>query len=710
MVGGKTWGLVGGLILHGTVAESYTPIKSQADVVINMTDGEVARIMGGGFFSISKIEHSNGTTTAANLKDYINAHGGHSAFAVGGDVHINISGGKVTERISGGGGGEGSVDGTVHINISDNAVVNANIYGGARNDVGGANPDEAPYVGGSEINISGGTVTGKVFGGSSFDHYSAVVKGDSKVNISGGTVTGNVYGGGDQDIVKGDTGVTISGGEITGNVYGGGNKSTIEGDTNVTLSGGSISGTVYGTGEGDTVKGNVNVQILGGDFAKQDIVALADGATASGTYLVVGSENTAFNGNVGNVTGFTHIQVHSGSSITFANNDAFAIKNQIITLSAANLTKAAINSDTAVVGNGITLNFMGEGRLPSGKYMVINSKEAPEGWSADTVSVGGIATYDDLEWIGNTLYLTYRSTSVDAAILSNWGVFKSSQAFVSTLWGARDNVVSLDGPPATDEKGNVLPAPAEAKNIAWGTVYGMSGRISDAGADYSLYGMAVGAERKFGKNSSVGLALGYDWGKVSPFTTTNVDQESVHLALYGRVGEWKAGKGVVAVDWSAAVGDTTSEHRDYRGDWSQTSWQLDTRATYSRAINERTTASAFVGMQYYTHDSATADGVHVSGIENLRFQVGGGMSRKVSERTSVYGEASMYFDAMRDNPYAVEGGLRFKGTNPGRVGGKIGVGASYSINDKWSARGGYSFDVADDSTEHNVNVGATYKF
>ncbi|MDO5471345.1 MAG: autotransporter outer membrane beta-barrel domain-containing protein [Akkermansia sp.] len=678
---------------------------SSHNITINMTGGEVSQIIGGNANSKEKVDTWMDENPGKDNPSVIN-----------GDIAITVSGGTV--------GSESTVDaivtsdyghavnGDVSVTISGaETTINGNIVGGARWARG--------YANSSTITIEDGTINGNVYAGGNVDKAKAdendpnpEIHGDISFKMTGGTVNGDVLGAGEQVNVNKDSKVEVelSGGAVTGNVYGAGVDCTV-GDVEVTIDGANVTKNVYGAGKDSTVKGNSTVKLLAGNVGGV-IDADGEGSTVGGESVIeVGTDEKAFTGTVGDISGFDRMIVSKGSSIQLVNGNAFSTSEMSITLSEANMRQAAVKGAYAAVGEeGLTLHINFAGPATSGKYMVVESGKAPEGWSEETVKVDGVVGFSDLTWEGTTLYLTYRALGIDAAVLSNWGVFKSSQAFVSTLWGARDNVVSLDGPPATDEKGNVLPAPAEAKNIAWGTVYGMSGRISDAGADYSLYGMAVGAERKFGKNSSVGLALGYDWGKVSPFTTTNVDQESVHLALYGRVGEWKAGKGVVAVDWSAAVGDTTSEHRDYRGDWSQTSWQLDTRATYSRAINERTTASAFVGMQYYTHDSATADGVHVSGIENLRFQVGGGMSRKVSERTSVYGEASMYFDAMRDNPYAVEGGLRFKGTNPGRVGGKIGVGASYSINDKWSARGGYSFDVADDSTEHNVNVGATYKF
>lgn len=50
------------------------------------------------------------------------------------------------------------------------------------------------------------------------------------------------------------------------------------------------------------------------------------------------------------------------------------------------------------------------------------------------------------------------------------------------------------------------------------------------------------------------------------------------------------------------------------------------------------------------------------------------------------------------------------GTNPGRLGGSMSVGATYELTEHWNLHGNYNFDVADDNTEHNVNFGASYKF
>lgn len=701
----KQWGIVGGPIFYSTVRDDFKYTKSTGDIIINMKSGEVERIMGGALFSLSHTKDENGTTTETTLADYIKTHGGHSAFAVGGDVYINVTGGKVTDRISGGGGGEGSVDGIVYINISDTAEVSAEVYGGARNDAGGQF-GASPYVGGAEIHISGGTVTGTVYGGGSYDHYSSEVKGDTKVTVSGGKVTSNIYGGGDRDIVNGNSLVVLEGGTVTGEVY--------------------------GSGKDNTTKGKATVQILGGDWSGTEIYGKTDGATVEGgTELIVGAEGVAYNGELKSISGFDRVTVAKGSELNLQNGNLFDVAEHNYTITSANMgtegsavTTVSPQGQVAVT-KPITLNFNTEGRVISGRYKIIDASEATNvdtttNWDSKNVTVNGQgASFEGLVWDGNVLYLDYVSPAADAVMAGNWGVFKASQAFTGTLWGNRANacVLNKTAAPAavtTDEKGNTIdttaPAP-QGVTLAWGTAYGQSARISGVGADYSIYGGAIGLEHHFVSGRSLGAALGYDWGTVSPFGSSDIDQETLHAAVYGRAGIRQLGaNSAVAVDWSAAYGDTTSESDLVDGDWTQESLQLDARVSYLRKLNDRTTGSVFVGVQYFAADSDTVDGLEVSSMQNLRAEIGAGISYKLNQKATVYGEASVYNDVMRHNPCVDDGGVCIKGSNPGRTGGTLSVGAQYDLNDDWSVRGGYSFDVAEDSTEHNFNAGAVYKF
>lgn len=714
--GGDTWGVTGGLILFGSVDDSYTPTKSTADVVINMTGGEVNRIMGGNFFSISELKHSDGTTTkfvtaveakpdvVDTLEDYIIDRGGPSTFATGGNVYINVSGGTLTKMYAGG-GGNGSVDGIVNVTISGDAQVKENIFSGARNDSGllGQN---MPYVGGTNVQILGGNIEGNVYGGGSFETAESLVKGDANVTVSGGTIGGNVYGGGQKDIVKGNSTVVLQGGKVTGNVY--------------------------GSGEDNTTEGSVTVQILGGDWSNTEIYGKTDGATVEGgTELIVGAEGVAYNGELKSISGFDRVTVAKGSELNLQSGNLFDVAEHNYTITSANMgtegsavTTVSPQGQVAVT-KPITLNFNTEGRVISGRYKIIDASEATNvdtttNWDSKNVTVNGQgASFEGLVWDGNVLYLDYVSPAADAVMAGNWGVFKASQAFTGTLWGNRANacVLNKTATPAavtTDEKGNTIataaPAP-QGVTLAWGTAYGQSARISGVGADYSIYGGAIGLEHHFVSGRSLGAALGYDWGTVSPFGSSDIDQETLHAAVYGRAGIWQLGaNSAVAVDWSAAYGDTTSESDLVDGDWTQESLQLDARVSYLRKLNDRTTGSVFAGVQYFAADSDTVDGLEVSSMQNLRAEIGAGISYKLNQKATVYGEASVYNDVMRHNPCVDDGDVCIKGSNPGRTGGTLSVGAQYDLNDDWSVRGGYSFDVAEDSTEHNFNAGAVYKF
>lgn len=182
----------------------WTPMKSDGDITITVTGGNVGQIRGG---------HNCAGGVINDNKDIgwsLDENGNETnlrPFSVGGNVNIVLEGGTVGtgsgDAIRGAGGSKCSVDGNVNITVKDDAVVNGNIYAGARNTYG--------QIGGSCITIEGGEVTGNIYGGGSWDTTSARTQGNTEIRLSGGKVNGNIYGAGDRDIVEGDTSVTILG-------------------------------------------------------------------------------------------------------------------------------------------------------------------------------------------------------------------------------------------------------------------------------------------------------------------------------------------------------------------------------------------------------------------------------------------------------------------------------------------------------------------
>lgn len=190
------------------------------------------------------------------------------------------------------------------IDLSNTEIV-FNIKGGVLNNIYGGSygysdvlttlyaPAHAGRLfGNTSVNISGGTISGNVYGGGegSAVYYNdapvtsgqitrtkseftdvAQVYGNTNINITGKpTINGNIYGGGGgvasastatddtefRDIAKvyGTTNVTIDADpewEYRGNIYGGGSMGAIEGSTTVTIKSGTILGNVFGGSKGE---------------------------------------------------------------------------------------------------------------------------------------------------------------------------------------------------------------------------------------------------------------------------------------------------------------------------------------------------------------------------------------------------------------------------------------------------------------------------
>lgn len=223
------------------------------------------------------------------------------------ETEVNIGGNACIYGSTFGGGEDGHVIKDAVTNISGSAIigttgtsyVDGNVFGGGRGFSGDA--QTAGTVGGNiEVNISGGTMLGNVYGGGrlasvgtqftsptdpNYGNFIEDEKGsDAKtyghvtVNISGGTignngtdrnvigdVSGNVFGGsmGRLTLLNGETNpiwpkmaqvkatkVIVSGGTIKHNVYGGGELGTVRDDAVVTISGGQVNRDVYGAGYG----------------------------------------------------------------------------------------------------------------------------------------------------------------------------------------------------------------------------------------------------------------------------------------------------------------------------------------------------------------------------------------------------------------------------------------------------------------------------
>ncbi|MBO4463228.1 MAG: chitobiase/beta-hexosaminidase C-terminal domain-containing protein [Prevotella sp.] len=202
-----------------------------------------------------------------------------TAGSIGGNVEVNISGGKMLGSIYGGGrlasvgiGFNAVSDASYGSFTEDSEAIPATYYTA---DEAAAYNAEHSLQSGAEGFVSEGDVKTPAIPAKSYGHVT--------VNISGGTIGheinfkdetnihttgGNVYGGSMGRLtLLNDTyneiwpqlgqtktaTINITGGEIKSNVYGGGELGTVRDNTNINISGGTVGRDVYGGGYGSII-------------------------------------------------------------------------------------------------------------------------------------------------------------------------------------------------------------------------------------------------------------------------------------------------------------------------------------------------------------------------------------------------------------------------------------------------------------------------
>lgn len=342
-------------------------------------------------------------------------------------------------------------------------------------------------------------------------------------------------------------------------------------------------------------------------------------------------------------------------------------------------------------------------------------------WNEDTVITtcpSGYAGYENYLWEGDVLYLVmnhdYYTPDFPALYDSNRGVFESSRAFNETVLTSLGNPGALPGVDEWGLDGKSGIGPANGSTRLWVSPYGLTshfgGHGSIGGSDFDLYGVAAGAEKKLGRTASIGLAIGWDRGRISPTRISHIDQESTRIGLYGRKWYRTAQGNVLALDWAASYGRTDSEWDALDRKWSQDSFQIDLRGSHISSINYKTAFSKFIGIQYYAHNSDKDGDIDTSSLQNLRAEAGIGLTHALTEKFSIYGELAMHWDMVRNNPHVEINGEHYSGPDYGRVGGSATVGASYELAPRWTLFGSYSFEAEKHHHEHYINAGAVYTF
>ena len=275
-----------GNVYGGGNLAQYTVPNNKA-LAVNILNGTVSgNVYGGGKGDAN--DHTKGQVTGNPVVTIGDNTTGHESYvaAVTGDVY--------------GGGDAGNVVGTPVVNVINkcNTTITGDVYGGGNAaDVG--DPNDA-NVGGTDVNIDGGTISGMVFGGGHGDKNSSPQKeaniyGDVSVDVTGGTInkvfggsnskgsiTGSVavninkdanscdmhitevYGGGNEAAGNAGTitiGCTGTASEGVGDVYGGANAANINNGIILNITGGKINNVFGGNNTSGTISGGIEVNV-----------------------------------------------------------------------------------------------------------------------------------------------------------------------------------------------------------------------------------------------------------------------------------------------------------------------------------------------------------------------------------------------------------------------------------------------------------------
>ncbi len=170
---------------------------------------------------------------AVTSQNAINVFGGCNGKDYTGDTNITILGGTYTYIQ--GGSNKATVNGSSNVTVGGNTVV-TEIYGGGYN---------STVTKSANITLKGNAECEYVFGTNRLTTDGISAPENVNINITGGTVTESIYGGTARyDISDCNIHITMTGGK-TESIFGGSNKANVTGNIYIDIFGGEVTRRVY---------------------------------------------------------------------------------------------------------------------------------------------------------------------------------------------------------------------------------------------------------------------------------------------------------------------------------------------------------------------------------------------------------------------------------------------------------------------------------
>lgn len=352
-----------GAIIGGTYRDGKAP-KFTGDTYISVLSGDVKDCI----FGAAANTHNNTTTFNGNTNIfvYVPLVNTASGYTIGKNGAINAIVGGAGKVANDANDAKSYINGNTNVTIDLSGYTGEattfvkQIVGGSKNIV---NSYYAEINGNTYVNIVGKegiTFTKEVIGGSAFGTAgTATINGSTHVQISGGTFTGAVVGGSYATSNSTNTvlcsSVQISGGSFSGSLVGGnlvsGNSSNTVGSSSVQISGGSFTNEGNTGGNGDAPYSHL---IVGGSMLTTDIDGTSLLSDSTQVVITGGSIATDIYGG--------HVDLTSGSSnkgITATLQNATVTLNgteaQVANIYGGSFTKRDNLGDNAVITQGAVL-------------------------------------------------------------------------------------------------------------------------------------------------------------------------------------------------------------------------------------------------------------------------------------------------------------------------------------------------------------------
>lgn len=274
----------------------------------------------------------------------------------------------------------------------------------------------------------------------------------------------------------------------------------------------------------------------------------------------------------------------------------------------------------------------------------------------------------------------------------------------------------------------------------WGSALANFTSVDSEGArtgyDYNSWGGAVGVDHAFTSRTVLGVAFGYSKGENEAeksngyYSAGSIDQDATMLGLYGtHKFRTKGLMNDMKLNAFAAYGwfENSSSRARLKGgnnataDWDSNAWVLSASLSRDITTDGGLVFTPYVGVEYtkagmdkFTEKGKTYDANYSADQDysNLVVKVGMSVSTTIGSFTPYAGIAYIA-DVARDTPEVTARGKRTitsEASMPGRSAVQLNLGTGVQLSESWDAYAGYTAELRDKATEHNVNAGVGYTF